>query len=590
MHMKSLNLKQVMLLCAVTIILPITSFAQYNYYTGHDLDHTYLNVKEIGEDEQSIIGGGYVIGTTVIEPSNPATAVGEITRTRIDGSLAWVNTYFTTSGPARHRFNHIEKYTFNGNVEYFVVGSLVDGGITTLLAALIDDNGNVLASQEYRSVNHDHLLGIKGIAVSDRTFALVALEAGGFNATDSKNVVVMKLDAGLNMTSSMTMSSPNVTNDYDTPTDIIEGENVEDFFVVGTSNKDAGSGNSQPCAFATLVNVPSNTVIWSHNYSTALGGHWDAAADGYYDGRHFWVLANSSIVHYYNLVELDPVNGNVLNEIQYTDVTYGNDFNHYGYELKRALDSDEELVISGWKGNFSDNSVQPFLLQVNPTTSAIKWHWKYNGYNNAQMGVNENSWLYVRAAAQFPYYYNDMMSYRADYKGYTMLSTDDASSNEDILFWYATDLNGKVNEDCGFEEPKADTLKRRFHYNDPLKKTTNNIDFGMNRFLEAKPITYDAKGCGEFSKNGGVINSTEENLGCIMKVYPNPANNSLYIDGEDIEEVVISDLFGRVVLKQKANAQQVVTLNVSTISNGIYLVNVKTLSGEMRTHKVEIVK
>ena len=583
--MKTTNSKM-LLLCAVVLLTPIFLQAQYNIFYGQQLDHTYLSIEEVNEDE-SHTGNGYIISTTTYDAPSTTPITGEITRTTATGTLQWVNQYVTTSGPRDHRFNSIKKFLWNGRVEYLVVGSLIDGGTTTLLAAIIDDNGAVLASKELRSTGHDHLLGIKGIAVSDESFAIVALEANGFNNSDAKNIVVIKLDQNLNLQNSMTVSSPSTTNDYDMATDIIEGASVDEFFIIGTSNKNGSS--SQPCAFAALVEVPANSVVWSHNYSTALGYHWDAAADGYYVDNKLYVLANSSIIHYYNLIELDANSGAINNEIQYSDVTYGGDFNHYGYEIKKSLNEDDKLVISGWKSLYSTDAVQPFLVEVNPSDASISWHWKYDGYNNNQLSLNENNWLYLKAGGQFPYYYNDMMTYRPDRKGYAMLSSFD-EGKESIFLWYATDLNGNVSEDCGYDTVDADSIVIPFYYNAPVAPVTDHVDEGADNFLRESPINYEESPCDwEFNKNG-TINAIPENVENIFTVYPNPATNTLYISGNNVAKVEITDILGRTVVTQNANAQTLISINVNGIKTGIYFVNITTTNGEMNTQKVEIIK
>lgn len=588
--MKTINLKT-LLLCAVVLLTPIFLQAQYGIYTGQQLDHTYLTIENILEEDNPQNGLGYIISTTTYDAPSTTPLTGEITRTDENGNLVWVNQYLTTQGPAEHRFNHIEKFDFNGQVEYLVVGSLIDGSSrTTLMAAIIDDNGVVLESREIISTAYDHLVGIKGIVVSDETFAIIALESEGFTDADAKNIVVMKLDQTLNLMNSMTVSSPTASNDYDMATDIVEGFNSDQFFIIGTSNKNAaGSVPVQPCAFAASVELPGNTVIWSHNYSTALGYHWDAAADGYFDGEKLFVLGNSSIIHYYNLIELDGNTGSVNNEIQYSDVTYGNDFNHYGYELKPSLSGDNALVISGWKSLYSSDAVRPFLLEVDPVNSTINWHWKYDGYNNEQLSLNENDWLDLTAGGQFPYYYNDMMTYMPNSDGYAMLSAF-KEGKESIFLWYGTNASGDVNEECGRDSVDADSIVWTFHYNDPVSPVTDNTQEEIHDFLIENAIVYNESRCEwEFNKNG-VINSKQDVVGNTYNVYPNPATNSLYISGENVAYITLTDMFGREIVKKEASTRTYYNIDVSGIKSGIYLVNIVTTGGDIVTEKVNIIK
>lgn len=587
--MKTINSKT-LLLSAVVLLLPVFLQAQYATYYGRSLDHTYLTVENVTAADNPQYDDGYIISTTVFSNGNSSVPVrGEITRTDLLGGLHWVNEYTVTPSSLENRFNHITKYSFNGSVEYLVVGSIIDGtGSTTLMIATIDDNGAVLASQELSSGTYAHLVGIKGIVTSDDGFAIVAMETTGFGNLDDKNIVILKLDNSLTLQSSMTVTSTTITRDYDTPTDIIEGDNPEEFFIVGTSNKDV---NSLSCGFAALVEPQANTVHWSYNFSTALGAHWDVGADAFYNGNRLWVLANSSIIHYFNLIELEPSTGAVLNVIQFSDVTYGNDFDHYGFELKESLNNpDEHLVISGWKSLYATNAVQPFLLEVNPFDGSIAWQWKYDGYINNQMALNENSWLRVGAAGQFSFYFNDMMTYRPNREGYAML-TANATDPDQIWLWFGTDLTGNVLPDCGYDPPLGDSIPPYFPTNNPLTTTTDNTQIGMDGFLNETDVTYYANRCGEDAKfkNGGT-NSLEENAINAYKVYPNPATHTLFVRGEDIKEVTLTDMFGRKILTQKVNAQTQTSLNTSNVKTGIYIINITTTGGDIKTQRVEIVQ
>ena len=63
-----------------------------------------------------------------------------------------------------------------------------------------------------------------------------------------------------------------------------------------------------------------------------------------------------------------------------------------------------------------------------------------------------------------------------------------------------------------------------------------------------------------------------------VKVYPNPAQHTLYIESsEAVEQVRVYDVSGR-ELMQIANPAQ--SIDVSTLANGIYIIKVKTAQGE----------
>ena len=76
--------------------------------------------------------------------------------------------------------------------------------------------------------------------------------------------------------------------------------------------------------------------------------------------------------------------------------------------------------------------------------------------------------------------------------------------------------------------------------------------------------------------------STEgiEDLTSSFRIYPNPANDKLYIETEvEIEEVVVYDIYGR--QQSTDNGQQPSCIDVSGLNSGVYFVKVVTDNGEV---------
>lgn len=59
-------------------------------------------------------------------------------------------------------------------------------------------------------------------------------------------------------------------------------------------------------------------------------------------------------------------------------------------------------------------------------------------------------------------------------------------------------------------------------------------------------------------------------------IYPNPTRNFVKIEGEKISNVSISNILGKVVLKQDFSNVNATTLNIASLSQGVYLVSVKS--------------
>ena len=79
----------------------------------------------------------------------------------------------------------------------------------------------------------------------------------------------------------------------------------------------------------------------------------------------------------------------------------------------------------------------------------------------------------------------------------------------------------------------------------------------------------------------GKFNNADEDI----IVYPNPANNNIYIKGAEINEVKVFNIMGVVVREQLFNADLECKIDINNIANGIYTVQVKTTTGNIVVKK-----
>ena len=58
-----------------------------------------------------------------------------------------------------------------------------------------------------------------------------------------------------------------------------------------------------------------------------------------------------------------------------------------------------------------------------------------------------------------------------------------------------------------------------------------------------------------------------------ISLYPNPTagNVTVSIEGADVRELQLLDLYGRVVLRLSLSAQRAVTLDLSALPQGVYI-------------------
>lgn len=103
-----------------------------------------------------------------------------------------------------------------------------------------------------------------------------------------------------------------------------------------------------------------------------------------------------------------------------------------------------------------------------------------------------------------------------------------------------------------------------FHYITPICTCYANIDcIDLSNLINRDEINYS-----------GVEDVPETD----MVIYPNPANSTLTIENCVMEQVIIYNSVGQVVFDKEVEGE-VVTINTSDFSNGLYVVNVYTKEG-----------
>ncbi|MBP9993840.1 MAG: Omp28-related outer membrane protein [bacterium] len=73
-----------------------------------------------------------------------------------------------------------------------------------------------------------------------------------------------------------------------------------------------------------------------------------------------------------------------------------------------------------------------------------------------------------------------------------------------------------------------------------------------------------------------------------VKIYPNPANSAIFVEGEDIKAVEVYNSLGQMVADVEGSAKT--TVNVASFDNGVYFVKVVANDGTVKTQKVAVAK
>jgi hypothetical protein len=102
-------------------------------------------------------------------------------------------------------------------------------------------------------------------------------------------------------------------------------------------------------------------------------------------------------------------------------------------------------------------------------------------------------------------------------------------------------------------------------YSEGILKSTNNTVSSTSFEVQVNRETLKLSGTMNFSYSNVGINAQEK---IRLKVYPNPANDLLFIEHENPATVILYDMFGRDMACRVSTGKT--EINISHLPNGIY--------------------
>ncbi|HEY8367289.1 MAG TPA: T9SS type A sorting domain-containing protein, partial [Bacteroidia bacterium] len=87
---------------------------------------------------------------------------------------------------------------------------------------------------------------------------------------------------------------------------------------------------------------------------------------------------------------------------------------------------------------------------------------------------------------------------------------------------------------------------------------------------------------GQFAVHEGedFVSLPEDKLKEAIKIYPNPTESFLHVEGEGINSVRIIDMQGKLILAENnTNASNLISLNVENLRKGVYTIHIVSNSG-----------
>jgi len=297
--------------------------------------------------------------------------------------------------------------------------------------------------------------------------------------------------------------------------------------------------------------------------------------------------------------------------------------------------------IVGGVNYFSGNLAQYYLLKVD---SLFNWKWRklfsqinYYETNMAITKINNDRYFFAVERADTP---TVVQSGQLYYEIYYQVGIMDSLFNivKDTMFWmYMQDTSyqgsyqfkdGGIIRGAVYDSitGKFATLSNIGGYGANLISLDSNLGFQWNRWIADFPHFNEEPKKLRKAHDGGYLivgltnrygiggwfvktdtlgfalpngadtlyhigfEENDESKMFNMKIYPNPANNYIILDFDKTVvgkiDITIFDLTGRAVLKTSIQNQKSKRLDVSTLTKGMYLLNVRMKNHSERTLKI----
>lgn len=81
----------------------------------------------------------------------------------------------------------------------------------------------------------------------------------------------------------------------------------------------------------------------------------------------------------------------------------------------------------------------------------------------------------------------------------------------------------------------------------------------------------------------------DENVKQSYSIYPNPVKNTLNIKGEGMCQIMIYNSLGQIVKSVSCDTDNM-TIDVNTLNDGVYFINIINVNGEVSTNKVSVIR
>ena len=242
--------------------------------------------------------------------------------------------------------------------------------------------------------------------------------------------------------------------------------------------------------------------------------------------------------------------------------------NMIGFNLLGTSNSNDGDIINSY-GNFDI-----CMMSIDDSGNVIT----QKNYGGTDVDF-PTSYVEVQSPLAPTYYY---------FSGYSNSNDNDFNANMGAYdAWIVkTDINGNILESKNFGGSDTDRFTgiSLYHNASDMNIFTVGITKSTDYDISGQHGNYDAWFANIISGTSGIseINSN------LNKIYPNPASSIVFIEGDKINKINVSDLSGKTILEKKYSDTSSSILDISNLSKGIYLL--KIYDGKQINIKKLIVK
>jgi hypothetical protein len=153
----------------------------------------------------------------------------------------------------------------------------------------------------------------------------------------------------------------------------------------------------------------------------------------------------------------------------------------------------------------------------------------------------------------------------------------DVNKNSVILTW-------TVSNDQEFIKYEIYRDTKYLGETDGLSFVDSNIEHNraFSYTYSVRPVYEDCNGSFKSILAQWGVNVNEYSHNANVNIYPNPANDKIYIVAEtEIEDIVVYDVYGRLQDYKTTRLQGSVTVDVTKLNAGIYFIKINTNEGNI---------